>query len=202
MTDKVREQISALLDDELPEAEAELLFQRLSGDATLRRAWGDYCLTGEVLRGNHGDVPAHSLADRVMDAIELEVLEEAPRRRARARAAWLKPVAGLAVAASVAMVAVLALQQDHHVAGGQQALTAGVTTPPTLNPTEAAIPVSYTTRPGVRWDHGERAVQNHLNSYLVNHNEYTAAMRRQGMLPYLHIAAYEAQPEPQAEARK
>jgi len=50
MTDQIREQLSALLDGELPRDEMGLLMRRLDKDPALRRAFGSYALIGETLR--------------------------------------------------------------------------------------------------------------------------------------------------------
>ena len=50
MTDRIREQMSALLDGELPRDEMGLLVRRLERDEQLRRAFGNYVLAGEALR--------------------------------------------------------------------------------------------------------------------------------------------------------
>ena len=66
MTDQIREQISALLDGELPQDEIGLLVRRMERDAELRRTFGSYALIGEALRapGAHGEPRRSRLASR------------------------------------------------------------------------------------------------------------------------------------------
>ena len=68
MNDKTRDQMSAFLDDELPEAEAELLLRRLESDAGLRRAAESYLLVGQAMRGELGRGGA--LRRRVSQALD------------------------------------------------------------------------------------------------------------------------------------
>ncbi|MDH5593931.1 MAG: anti-anti-sigma factor, partial [Gammaproteobacteria bacterium] len=44
---------------------------------------------------------------------------------------------------------------------------------------------------GTRWDVKQPAVESRLNSYLVNHNEYSNGM--QGVLPYARIVGYDSE---------
>src|SRR3972149_4238406 len=57
MTERIKEQLSAFLDGELPEPESALLLKRLERDDELRGALSRYSLIGAVLR-HAGDVPA------------------------------------------------------------------------------------------------------------------------------------------------
>jgi sigma-E factor negative regulatory protein RseA len=116
MTDQIREQLSALLDGELPRDEMGLLMRRLEKDPELRRTFGSYALIGETLRAPGGRIAAQSFAARVSAAID-----ESPHRgqgSATARpgatfqlprhvALWKRPMVRTALAASAAVTAVL-----------------------------------------------------------------------------------------------
>ncbi len=92
MTDRIKEQLSAFLDGELPDPESALLLKRLERDDELRGALSRYSLIGAVLRSD-GDVPAaRQVAARVSAAIAREPARGArwlrlPRREAILRAA-------------------------------------------------------------------------------------------------------------------
>lgn len=184
MTEKLREMVSALTDDEVPSAELELLLRRVSRDPELKACWGRYQLIGECVRGDIAASADLSLADRVRAA-----LEDEPAVAARGPS-WLKSAAGLAIAASVAMVAVFTMQpHDTGISAGN----APSEVVPMAASTPAATPVNYGSISGVRWNQGPAEVQTQLNNFLVNHNEYAGGLGRQGMLPYMHIAAYDSQ---------
>lgn len=111
MNEGIKMQISAFVDGELPEAEAQLLVRRLSQDAELRQQAGEYFAIGRALRGQAsvaaiGDLRgriAAALDDRLVDQ-EFDAIEPVARRYGR-------PLAGFAIAATVAVAAIFGLQQ-------------------------------------------------------------------------------------------
>lgn len=181
MNDELREQISALADDELPEAERDLLLRRLCDDPDLRDEWGRIHLIRDAL---HNELPCAAtdiLSHRVMTALEAES-QPVPRREiGRAAQRLGKPLAGLAVAASVAAMALIGLQ---HFAGPEPAVNAPV---PRLAASDQAMDDQFV---GTRWDQPEMGTR--LNAYLVNHSEYTSGTSLQGMLNYVRIAGYDS----------
>ena len=70
MPDIIAEQMSAWLDDELPEAELELLIARLGQSPQSRGQLGRYGLVGAALRGGVPAPDACQLAERVRRALE------------------------------------------------------------------------------------------------------------------------------------
>lgn len=70
--DIVAEQLSAWLDDELPEAELELLIARLAKNPQQHDRLGRYGLIGATLRSVHPAADAQQLSDRVRRALEAE----------------------------------------------------------------------------------------------------------------------------------
>jgi anti-sigma factor RsiW len=111
MTDRIKEQLSAFLDGELPDPESALLLKRLEREDELRGALSRYSLIGAVLRSD-GDVPAaRQVAARVSAAIAREPARGARSLRLPRGEAILRAAAGIAVAAGVALGAVLLVQQ-------------------------------------------------------------------------------------------
>ena len=103
------EQLSSLLDGELDAHEAAAVLDILCRDAELQRRWSDMQLVGDALRST--DVAAchaEGFCDRVRKALADEpTVIGAPRP---ARPAWRRySVPGLAVAASVAAIAFVAV---------------------------------------------------------------------------------------------
>lgn len=181
MTVNAHEQLSALLDGELPEAEAAMAVRRVSRDAALRGAALRYSLIGDTLRnelppGRPADLVARVRAEL---AVEPAAAEFTPRRYRKHAARY---GAGLAVAASVALVALVALP------GRQQ-----VETPPMLSATEVASPVPeqrmmlspvYTRAAGGGPDR--------LTRYYVNHTEYAPPVSGRGALTRIIVIQPEA----------
>lgn len=185
MSEHIKEQISAFLDGELPVAERQLLLERLRRDPALRAQWGRYQLIGDGLRQGLPPYVDLGLAERVMAE-----LEAVPAHRGGGGAGRLaKSFAGLAVAASVAVVAVLAVQQLDAPDGGAGADRAPLAAAPqALPPPQAYVRVQQ----GGSWDNAPppQAV-NRLNEYVVNHNEYAASAGMPGVLPYVRIVGHE-----------
>jgi sigma-E factor negative regulatory protein RseA len=181
MSDEIREQLSALVDDELDEVERPLLLGRLERDSGLRQVLGRYQLISEVMRGS-GQVATLGVAERVRRALEQEnTLPETNKDDAKeAGLRWLKPVAGLAVAASVAVAALLV------VTSVQQ---------PTVDEPPAVASAENVVKPpqasGEVWERIEPRIDKRMAGYLVNHNEYAASRSVQGVMPYVRIVGYE-----------
>lgn len=112
MTDRIREQMSALLDGELPQDEVGLLVRRMARDAELKRAFGSYVLAGESLRAPGGAVASPGFAARVSAAIDTGDVLALPSVPAPAPVRWRRPLAATAVAASAALAAVLLVRPD------------------------------------------------------------------------------------------
>ncbi len=200
------EQLSALLDGELPPEQTDFLLKRVQRDRELRSTLQRYQLVGDTLRGER--VRARpDFALRVSAAIAQEPALPAPASRtggARRRAGWatwLKPVAGLAVAASVASVAVVVLQRDPRVTGGAPATVAATTiggiAGPVVAPLSATLtpgpvqspllatsltgePASYVTPPAGRAP--MLIPPSQLASYVVAHSEYSSPLGRRNVL--------------------
>jgi sigma-E factor negative regulatory protein RseA len=174
MSDQIREQVSAFLDGELPNSESELLLKRLTRDADLRASFGRYALIGETLRGASRSPVSRGFAVRVNRAIDGEPGTAIPQAMRTARGRWWKPVAGAAVAASVAAVAVVALQ-ERAVAPTVHAA------PPVIaqnaRPAQAKEALSYYIPPPAA-SNGASAVMpaTRLTSYVFAHSNYVSGL--------------------------
>jgi sigma-E factor negative regulatory protein RseA len=139
MSDILSEQLSALLDGELPPEETTLLLKRLAREPELAQRLTRFRLCGDVLRGERVQLRA-DFAMRISAAIAAEAPLPATVRAARRPGAsrWQSPLTGIAVAASVAVVAVLWLRQSPRLDPAQP-LAATVVAP-------AAVPVARVAR--------------------------------------------------------
>ena len=170
MTMNSHEQLSALLDGELPEAEVAMAIRRVTRDEALRRAALRYSLIGDALRD---DLPAgrpSNLVERVRAQLDAEPVPVAVAPAGFARLS--KWGAGFAVAASVAMVALVALP------GRQQDLP-----PPVLTATDVAVPgpEQHIAAPPV-YTRAAGGGPDRLTRYYVNHTEYAPPMSGRGAL--------------------
>ncbi len=110
MNEAIRMQLSAFVDGELPDSEKELLLRRLSQDAELRRELGEYLAIGRAMRGELQPAGVDLLRERIDAAIEAGEGMELPDEDSSAPDRRLRPLAGFAIAASVALLAIVGLQ--------------------------------------------------------------------------------------------
>jgi len=181
MSEQIREQVSAFLDGELPNSEAELLLKRLTRDAELRESFGRYALIGESLRGGSGGRLSQGFPARVNRAIDGEpkVADiQIPGARLKH---WWRPFAGATVAAGVAAIAVLALQQRavaptlraalpmtaQNAGAGKPKEALSYTVPATVAEAPAALPAAR------------------LTNYVFAHSKYSSVLGQSNVLSEL-----------------
>jgi len=150
MSDLLNEQLSALMDGELPPEETALLMRRLEREPALARRLARYRSMGDVLRGDRAQ-PSADFASRVSAAIAQEPTPVTPIRPARRQNALrrLRPLMGLGVAAAVGALAVVLIAHDPRGVASTQ--TAAVAVPtvhsvslpvPAVSASMAALPVA------------------------------------------------------------
>lgn len=172
MKDKLHEQLSALVDDELADHEQALLLKQLAADPGLQSRLSRYQLVSDAL---HSHLP-----QRIDPAFHTRVqaaLGDAPPLRAGGSGvrSLLKSAMGVAMAASVAVVAVLSLQAIRN-----------------QNPDETPVLASAPDTDGGTYLRADlppppAPLAQGLDVYLVNHNEYAVNRSMQGMLPYVRL---------------
>ena len=162
MNDAIRMQISAFVDGELPDAEADLLLRRMSQDASLRKQAAEFLEIGRAMRGEPGIPGVERLQDRISAALgdkpahDDVVVPEAPAGRS------MRPLIGAAVAASVALLAIVGLQFSPGVGGGAENATVDAVA-------ESAAPPSYTVP------------DEELRQYYLSHGATTSELGANGM---------------------
>jgi sigma-E factor negative regulatory protein RseA len=183
MKDRLHEQLSALIDDELGESEQALLTRQIGRDTELRQRLLRYQLISDAMQNHLPGQVDPAFSRRVQAALQNEPSGHGSGIPA-GLAGLLRPVAGLAVAASVAVVAVTALQnsQDQATSPAPAVATA---------PVDSVYMRAQDGVLAVAPEPGPRADKSMLDIYLVNHNEYAASRGMQGMLPYVRIVGHE-----------
>jgi sigma-E factor negative regulatory protein RseA len=178
MKDKLHEQISALVDDELEEREQALLLRQLENDAELSGRLSRFQIISDALQ-NH--LPSR-LSSGFHARVQAALADEPPVQRQRSGFAVLfKPAAGLALAASVAMVAVLSLQSTRQ---DPEAVPAVASAPTHDSYIRAAADDSVQSIDPLD-------VPQDLDIYLANHSEYAVS---RGMLPYVRLVGHDMNP--------
>ena len=110
MNDAIRMQISAYVDGELSDSEAGLLLRRMSQDATLRREAAEYLELGRIMRGEASARGIERLREKIAAGIDGKSDDSAELAPDNQKGNALRPLIGVAVAASVALIALFGLQ--------------------------------------------------------------------------------------------
>ena len=118
------QQLSALLDGELPPEEARFLLRRLQHDAELGDCWERWQLCGDVLRGQVDALLPPGFAGRVTAAIAIEPGVSITGAASGPR--WLRWGGSAALAASVAVIALFLARQAPDAKGPAAGISAQV----------------------------------------------------------------------------
>ncbi|MCC5811960.1 MAG: sigma-E factor negative regulatory protein [Ectothiorhodospiraceae bacterium] len=180
MTRAYDEQVSALADDELSQAEFDQLIRQAGGETEIGRRLQRYALIRDAL---HRNLPERlstgdALANRVSALLEQEPAHTmvAPVARKPALGRWTRPVAGMALAASVAMLAVV-------IWPGSEAPDSGAPTATVASSgTSTGTGVRTVSSDNIRWDRLDPDVQARLNGYAISHGEQSGT-RQVGIMP-------------------
>jgi sigma-E factor negative regulatory protein RseA len=193
------ERISSLVDDEFDDTlDADSSLDYLVENKDAVHCWERYHLISDALKRNLPRFIDNQLASRVMAELENEPTVLAPSRTSSTIG---KQVAGLAIAASVATVAVLGVQfmyKEDGLAPSPQVAQIGSSKVPvnkefinrdiqtvtqTINPAGSSaqrLPQQQSTQVLKRY-------HPNLNKYLLNHNQRAARGVVQGVIPYARI---------------
>jgi sigma-E factor negative regulatory protein RseA len=197
------EQLSALLDNDMKPEELVQFMDDLQRDPlaegeTLQR----YQLIGKTLRGELNAAAFIDVSAAVQRAIDLESVPVTNVRNLRPRwlpnlSTLLRPAAGLAIAASVAVVTVATVrlvQQSEPAAATGQSLAA-VTPAPVPAP---VVPVNAQVAQQVQVVANTSAAPEsaaqaspQLNNYLMRHSGVAGQATMQGVMPYARAVSFE-----------
>ncbi len=181
VTDKLREQVSALVDGELPAGEHELLLRRFTVERSLRLHWERCHLIGEAMRKGLPAADTRGFADRVM-AVLIEEPAPAAEKPARFGGTWTRAFAGAAVAASVAVVAIVGLRHDPHQQGYAPAEIV-----PGTQANAGVPPLSSDFVNSANWQGQLAPMPAAVRANLVEQEDTNSSLTSQGLQPYRYI---------------
>ncbi|MBT8444902.1 MAG: sigma-E factor negative regulatory protein [Gammaproteobacteria bacterium] len=130
-------QISAFVDGELPDNEADLLLRRMGQDAELRQRVAEYFAIGRVMRDEVSWPGIDRIHERVAAAIDDKPIAPQQETSPEPTHRSIRPLASVAAAAAVAVIAIFGLQQMTGVDGT-------IPAEPTTAPLPVAADASYT----------------------------------------------------------
>lgn len=205
--------LSVLLDDYRHSDEDKTALSELQSDVNLQYTQQRYQMIGDVMRKElpdsiRPDFAAHVKA-QIAQEPTLNVQNDLTPGSEQQSSSWwsllFKPAAGLAIAASVALVTVSSLQVQNSsdkpseslaVNDGSQERVEQLAKIPMVNNAVrvSGSPAAVSTRPnGTTWKikRGKQDVQDKLNTYLINHNEHSSSVR--GIIPQARVVGFDAQ---------
>jgi len=189
------EALSTVVDGELDVRDNQTLPNIAANDSS-RATWARYHLIGDVLRDVLTEIAPTSFSERLVREIDREPTMLISRR---ARRPWLKPAAGFAIAASVAVLAVVGVQQmdPRHLSAASTTVATAVEAARQAPPIDHAIVVSepqlVETTEIINPAPGSLQTQRRLNGYLVKFNEQRSSLGVPGVNPYVRIVGFESE---------
>ena len=181
----LQSQLSAFVDDELPSAETDLFVRRLVKDGELKQTMSRYGLIGEALRAPTSRTQiSRDFSARIAAALEQQgdaAAEVKPVNKLQTTQSgrWLKPAAGLAVAASVAWVAILTVRKPVENEAPQLTAATLQSVDVTAHPTVEAD--SYVV-PAVASAPSAPIPAARLTNYVVAHSEFSSPLGRHNVM--------------------
>ena len=199
MTERMRESLSALLDDEANELELERILSSITDDAELRDTWVRYNTVRAVVSGQQLAHASMDVSAGVRQALAEQegAVKTDPSVSGFQR--FLRPVASFAVAASVAATVVIGGQQLAQVGtadpdSASRALAGGVAPVGMVNSLGATpMRASYGTQaipvlqPATGTAYQELARQR-MQQYMQEHAEHAALNSPQGLIPFARVS--------------
>ena len=183
MIGNVKQQISEMMDGELDKDTINMLIK----DKNIKNFWHRYHLISDVI---HQRFPIHSqtqLSKNISESISNQPTVLSPVKNT-SLPTYIRPIAGLAVAASVAVVAILGIQQFQ--SGGAETINQTAQVEIVQNrPTnmEFGVPVILPDVTSARPVQMQLQSDLRISRYILNHNEYQSNMRVQGVTPHIRL---------------
>jgi sigma-E factor negative regulatory protein RseA len=195
MTVTKNERLSALVDNEADGFEVRRLLDELGRHEQDMALWERYHLIGDAVRGGLNRFARRRFADEVMARIDREPAPVAAGSAAGRR--LVKPVAGMAMAATVAVAALVGFVNfaDGPEPGLPVVAEAQTVVPPIdvratpaadLGQVAAAGRVPGPAEPAMA---PLEASDARIHSFIVNHAEHAAG---RGLMPYVRVVGYES----------
>ncbi len=204
-----QDKMSFLLDEFSGDEQSKAVLDEVEGDVNLQYSMRRYQMIGEVMRHELPSQIDTDFSANVMAQIcQIDMAAKVPdnndssfkNRLSIWSWSFMKPVAGMALAASVAVVSITLWQSTNVDINSEQAtgkiasadeqkIERLASQPFQFN----AVNVSSSLNNGTHWkiNKSAPALQQKLNAYLVNHTEYSNSL--QGLIPQARVAGFDAE---------
>lgn len=196
MNDKERETLSAMVDGEVSEFELHQVLKNTADDGELRETWGRYQSISAVIQRDRNIGFGNTLADSVRNAIEQEEAHPETGKNKGLVSHMLRPLSGVAVAASFAFAVILGVQFYNQPAAptDQKPALASHSAKPLLG----AEVVAHSDRPLQAQKNSRQLnpsstlslqAQVRIQRYLAQHAEHASLNSGRGMMPFARLAS-------------
>ena len=201
------DKLSLLLDEFAGNEQSRRLLDEVEADVNLQYRLRRYTMIGQVMRHELPKQIAPDFCARVM--AQVSAINHIAKPAVERQPVWvwskLKPFAGVAIAASVALVSITLWQtvnlDSRSIPGSDQV---AIVNQPGVNQQNldqqkierlARLPLqTNAVTVGMRWKNNNTpALQQKLNGYLVNHTEYSNSIQSMSLIPQARVAGYDAQ---------
>ncbi len=152
MSDKSKQNISDLMDGELPNDCSRFLLKRMQSDEALKSSWNNYHMLRSCLQQENDAPLMKNLGASVINELSSNTMVE-PIETNRLYG-WMKPLAGTVIAASVALVAVFTFNQNQAIPQAEPLPVYAKTSQQVINPPNATAvrveqPLGFTRYPSL-----------------------------------------------------
>lgn len=182
MSKESLEHLSSLMDGEINRDTGRFIIRRLGSDAEMRGTWARYHLVRDCLRFQEGSTSDRDFCAGVREALENEPAASVrPIRAAR----WLKPVSGMAIAASVALMAIVTVGTGPGALDGTApGAVADSEIPAFVSPNgeRRSLPVSQQASTA-----GITGNREKMNPYLLRHYQMSGSAGGKGFVTFVPI---------------
>lgn len=174
MTDQINDQISAFIDNELSADESALLVRRFERDGDARARAMRYTLIGASLRGELLEPHPSVLRQRIASALSGTTALAVPKARDRWTDRWARPMLGVGIAATVAVVAIGTLRSLNEASIAPIPATAVGAFP--LQVSDSIRAPSYVVPRDTDLSRTDAPIR--LTNYLMHHGEFASGLTR------------------------
>ena len=174
MTDQISDQVSAFIDNELSADESALLVRRFERDGEARARAMRYTLIGASLRGELLEPHPSVLRQRIAAALSGTTAPSVPKARERWSDRWARPLLGVGIAATVAVVAIGTLRSLNEASIAPIPATAIGAFP--LQVRDSVRAPSYVVPQGTDLSRTDAPIR--LTNYLIHHGEFASGLSR------------------------
>lgn len=193
------EKLSALLDNAMDDQQLNDFMQDLKRDPIADAETAQrYRLMGDVMRDELDQSSFMDISSAVHRALENEAPHNEVNQPVKATSetglsalfsSWMKPLAGMAVAASVAMVTLLTFNTVQNTDATDPAMQVAQNQPVSTELQLVNPEITRNVRVASTLDTSKsKEQQKQLNEYMMQHSGYASQSTMQGIMPYVRAA--------------